>query len=54
MYGYIEGFSDTDTIRYCPKCASKIGEFFSDGTGKCSECGMRFAVIEIDEERGEE
>lgn len=24
MYGYIEGFTDTDDINYCPSCGQAI------------------------------
>lgn len=50
MFGYIEGYSDASVINYCPACGERIAETFADGTGKCPECGMRFGVIEIDEE----
>ena len=50
MYGYIEGFSDTDDILYCPKCGERIYEHYVDGTGKCDNCGFRFGVIDCTEE----
>lgn len=53
MYGYLEGYSDTDIIHYCPACGERIYECFGDGTGKCDECGMRFGVIEVDDEEQE-
>jgi len=51
-YGYIEGYSFTDLILYCPACGTEIYRRFPDGTCKCSECGMRFGVVEKDEEHG--
>ncbi len=54
MYGYLEGYSDTDIINYCPACGEEVHETFADGTGKCTNCGMRFGVIELDEERENE
>ena len=53
MYGYIRGYSDTSNINYCPACGGSITESFSDGTCRCGECGLRFGVVEFDEE-GEE
>lgn len=50
MISYIAGYSDTALINYCPACGAEIAHHFADGTGKCHECGMRFGVIEIDEE----
>lgn len=32
MFVYIEGYSDTDEIRYCPFCVEKVGTFHADGT----------------------
>lgn len=52
MYGYLSGFSDTDSIFYCPSCGANIEESFADGTCRCGECGLRFGVIES--EQGEE
>lgn len=50
MYGHIEGYSDTGLINYCPACGERIAETFADGTGKCTKCGMRFGVVEVDDE----
>nr|WP_297873493.1 hypothetical protein [uncultured Blautia sp.] len=50
MFGYIEGYSDTDEISYCPFCGERIGTFHADGTATCSECGQRFAVIKYEED----
>lgn len=50
MFSYIEGYSDTDEIHYCPFCGEKVGEFHADGTATCSECGERFAVIKYEED----
>ena len=50
MYGYMSGYSDTDSINYCPACGERVAESFADGTCKCGECGLRFGVIESDEE----
>lgn len=54
MYGHMEGYSDTSIINYCPACRERIIETFADGTGKCKECGMRFGVIEVDDENESE
>lgn len=48
MFGFIEGYSDNDTIYYCPACGAKIGTRFADGTAMCDDCGVRFGVIEIE------
>lgn len=53
MYGYMSGYSDTSSINYCPACGERITESFSDGTCRCGECGLRFGVIESDEEEEE-
>ena len=50
MIGFVEGYSDTNIINYCPACGAEIIECFADGFGKCPECGMKFAVIEKDDE----
>lgn len=47
--GYIEGFTESDEISYCPKCRAKIKEFYSDGTAKCSKCGYHFGVVECED-----
>ena len=48
MFGYIEGYSDTDEILYCPFCGERVYEFHADGRATCSECGERFAVIKYE------
>ena len=50
MFGYIEGYSDTDNIYYCPVCGAKVGIFHADGSTTCTECGERFGVITLCEE----
>lgn len=50
MYGYIQGYSDTDDIEYCPRCGEKSKEFFMDGTAECSKCFFHFGVVESEEE----
>lgn len=49
MFSYIEGYSDTDDIGYCPKCGNAVGTYHADGTATCDECGARFGVIFCDE-----
>lgn len=49
MYNFISGISDTNDIRYCPKCGAYIVEHYADGTGKCDDCGFRFGVVESEE-----
>lgn len=53
MYGYIAGYSDTNVINYCPACGARIAITHGDGTGSCDECGMRFGVVEIEDESEE-
>lgn len=53
MYGYISGYTDTGSIFYCPACGARVTELFADGTCKCGECGMRFGVVEVDDESEE-
>jgi uncharacterized protein (DUF983 family) len=48
MFGYMQGFSDSDHIRYCPKCGERVCEFFADGSAKCDACGFLFGVICVD------
>lgn len=50
MYGYISGYSDTDHINYCPACGEEVVIGFADGTMRCNNCGLRFGVIEVDDE----
>lgn len=51
MYGYIEGYTDTSSINYCPACGASIITGHADGTCTCDECGLRFGVVElVDEE----
>lgn len=50
MFGFISGYSDTSIINYCPACGERIKESFADGTCKCRECGLKFGVVESDEE----
>lgn len=50
MYGYMEGYSDTDDFSYCPFCGAELDEYHADGTSTCRKCGKRFGVLEIDEE----
>lgn len=49
MYGFISGISDTDDIKFCPKCGEAIGNYHSDGTAECQSCGFSFGVIEVEE-----
>ena len=54
MISFISGYTDTDIIYYCPACGAQIDTWHGDGTATCSECGMRFGVIEIDDGDGGE
>lgn len=54
MYGYISGYTDTDTIHYCPKCGERINVVYADGTGKCGNCGLIFGVVECEEGKYDE
>lgn len=49
MYGFISGISDTDNIKYCPKCGEEIITYCGDGTAIC-ECGYHFGVVECEDE----
>lgn len=51
MYGYIQGYTDTDDICYCPKCGKEIKTFYCDGTAKCKECGYHFGTVECEDEQ---
>lgn len=53
MFGYVEGYSDTDNINYCPACGAPVGQYHADGTATCEECGERFAVVTYSEETGD-
>ncbi len=48
MIKYVQGYSDTDGINYCPYCGKEIYQHRADGTGACMECGEIFAVIEVE------
>ncbi len=48
MYGYIAGITETNDIKYCPKCGEEIRERHGDGTAVCDECGYHFGVVECD------
>lgn len=48
--GYIEGYTITDEINYCPACGTMISEYHADGTATCTTCGYRFGVVAVDEE----
>ena len=50
MFGILSGYSDTDSIFYCPACGERVSDRYTDGTCRCEVCGLRFGVIEIDEE----
>lgn len=50
MYGFINGISDIDDIKFCPKCGEPIGTYYCDGTAICSSCGFRFGVVEAENE----
>lgn len=50
MYGIIQGLSDTDEIKYCPRCGYEVSEYYADGTAMCRGCNYRFGVVEMDEE----
>lgn len=50
MFGYLEGYSDTVDIHYCPSCGEAILVCHSDGTATCMTCGERFGVITLSEE----
>ncbi len=54
MYGYLSGYTDTDTIHYCPKCGERINVVYADGTGKCGNCGLIFGVVEFEEGKYDE
>lgn len=53
MFGYIEGYSDTSDINYCPACGARIAIGHADGTCTCDECGARFGIVMVEEEEGE-
>lgn len=50
MYGIIQGLSDTDEIKYCPRCGYEVSEYYADGNAMCRGCNYRFGVVEMDEE----
>lgn len=54
MFGYISGYTDTGSISYCPACGGRVAVSFADGTCKCGECGMRFGVVEVDDDEESE
>lgn len=54
MYGYLSGYTYTDSIHYCPKCGEQINVVYTDGTGKCDNCGLHFGVVECEEDEYDE
>lgn len=59
MIGFIAGITNTDNIRFCPKCGAEIREIRSSNSAICDECGywfgvIEFGVIEIDDDEDEE
>ena len=51
--GYIEGYTITDEINYCPACGTMISEYHADGTATCTNCGRCFDVLAVDGEEKE-
>lgn len=49
MYGYVDGYTETDGIDYCPKCGSDCLISHSEGVFVCLDCGYRFSVVEVEE-----
>lgn len=45
MYGYFEGYSDAEEIKFCPYCGEEIYIRISDGSAECTKCGSQVAVI---------
>jgi len=54
IYGYFSGYSSHNSENFCPLCGSEIKIKYGDGSASCDKCGVRFAVIEIDESEGED
>lgn len=50
MIGFIAGITDTDNIRFCPKCGAEIREIRGSNSAICDECGYWFGVVEIDDD----
>ena len=53
MSSYVQGFADRSITNYCPNCGERVGGWHSSGgyefdVGECYECGMHFAVIEME------
>lgn len=53
-WGFIAGIIDNDKIRYCPRCGERIGDYYADGTAECTECEIRFGVVEVGEDEGKQ
>jgi hypothetical protein len=52
VYGFISGYTVSDNINFCPRCAKLIGVYYGDGTARCDGCGFRFGVVESEEDDG--
>lgn len=52
MYGFISGYTFSDNINFCPRCAKLIVVHYGDGTAHCDGCGFRFGVVERAEDDG--
>jgi uncharacterized Zn finger protein (UPF0148 family) len=50
MYGFVQGYSDTDDISHCPYCGEEVYSFHADGSADCDNCSRRFAVVEMEDE----
>ncbi len=47
MYGYMEGYSDTDDFSYCPFCGEQIDEYHADGTGTAESAASGLECLKL-------
>lgn len=46
MYKSISAITDTDNIKYCPRCGADIRVFLGNGTVRCRDCSYHFGVVD--------
>ena len=46
MRKFISGITDTNNIKYCPRCGAGIRVFLGNGTVRCRDCSYHFGVVD--------
>lgn len=45
--GFVKGFSDTNKIKYCPRCGKKKLMYQKEGVMRCEKCKVSFGVVSV-------